>query len=126
MTETVTEAVVTPIAFPDPPLLNASGVHQPWALRTIVELRIGTELVGLGETYGDAPHLELVRRAAEAVVGVDPFDLADLHRRIAAVGGGSNVPDLHRLTGGATPGKSLLLVDCPVRVAVLHLPGLLI
>ncbi len=45
-------AVVTPIAFPDPPLLNANGVHQRWALRSIIELRAGGELVGLG---GGAP-----------------------------------------------------------------------
>jgi glucarate dehydratase len=126
VSETVTEVVVTPIAFPDPPLLNASGVHQPWALRTIVELRIGTELVGLGETYGDAPHLELVRRAAEAVVGVDPFDLADLYRRIAAVVGGTNVPDLHGLTGGSTAEKTLLRVFSPFEVASLDLQGRLI
>src|SRR5439155_1583547 len=94
---TITDVVVTPIAFPDPPLLNASGVHQPWALRTIVELRCGDELVGLGETYGDAPHLELVRKAAAAVVGVDPYDLADLGRRVAGAVGGVDVPDLHGL-----------------------------
>jgi glucarate dehydratase len=130
MSETITEVVVTPIAFPDPPLLNASGVHQPWALRTIVELRIGDEhgdrLVGLGETYGDAPHLELVRRAGESVVGADPFDLADLGRRIAAVVGGADVPDLHGLTGGSTPEKSLLRVFSPFEVASLDLQGQLI
>src|SRR5439155_19126298 len=40
-TEAVTEVVVTPIAFPDPPLLNAAGIHQPWALRPAVGLRGG-------------------------------------------------------------------------------------
>ena len=34
----ITEIVLTPIAFRDPPLLNAAGVHEPWALRTIVEV----------------------------------------------------------------------------------------
>ena len=38
MTDRITDAIVTPIAFRDPPLLNASGIHQPWALRTIVEV----------------------------------------------------------------------------------------
>ncbi|HEV7897206.1 MAG TPA: glucarate dehydratase family protein [Planosporangium sp.] len=121
--ERVTGVVVTPIAFPDPPLLNASGIHQPWALRTIVELRCGDRLVGLGETYGDAPHLELVRRAGEAVVGVDPFDLADLSRRIAAAVGDVNVPDLHGLTGGSTAEKTLLRVFSPFEVASLDLQG---
>ncbi|GII21527.1 glucarate dehydratase family protein [Planosporangium mesophilum] len=126
MTERVTEVVVTPIAFPDPPLLNATGVHQPWALRTIVELRVGDDLVGLGETYGDAPHLELVRRAAEAVVGVDPFDLADLTRRVSAAVGRVDVPDLHGLTGHSTVKKTVLRVLSPFEVASLDLQGQLV
>jgi glucarate dehydratase len=124
--EKITDVTVTPIAFPDPPLLNASGVHQPWALRTIVELRCGGELVGLGETYGDAPHLALVRKAGAAVVGADPFDLADLGRRVAGAVGGVNVPDLHGLTGGSTAEKTLLRVYSPFEVAGLDLQGQLI
>ena len=34
----ITEIVLTPVAFRDPPLLNSAGVHEPWALRTIVEI----------------------------------------------------------------------------------------
>ena len=31
---------ITPIAIVDPPLLNAAGLHAPYALRTIVELDV--------------------------------------------------------------------------------------
>jgi glucarate dehydratase len=72
----IVEARVTPVAFADPPLLNSAGVHEPWALRTIVELDGGDGLTGLGETYGDAPHLAAVRRAAAELAGLDPWDLA--------------------------------------------------
>jgi glucarate dehydratase len=119
----VSEVVVTPIAFPDPPLLNSVGVHQPWALRTIVELRAGDDLVGLGETYGDAPHLALVRRAAAELVGLDPFDLAELHRRVARAVGVTDTPDKHGLTGGSSPSKTLLRVFSPFEVACLDLQG---
>ena len=34
----ITHARITPIAFRDGPLLNASGIHEPWALRSIIEL----------------------------------------------------------------------------------------
>lgn len=30
--------VVTPIAISDPPLLNSSGVHEPLALRCVLQL----------------------------------------------------------------------------------------
>jgi glucarate dehydratase len=119
----ITEAVVTPIAFPDPPLLNSSGVHEPWALRTIVELRTGDGLAGLGETYGDLPHLELVRRAAAELVGLDVFDLNGLTSRIATVVRGADAPDAHGLTGGSSPAKTLARVVSPFEVACLDLQG---
>lgn len=117
----VTEVVVTPIAFPDPPLLNSSGVHEPWALRTIVEVRTGDGLAGLGETYGDQSHLDLVRRAAGALTGLDVFDLNGLTSRIAAVTGGTDAPDAHGLTGASSPAKTLARVVSPFEVALLDL-----
>jgi glucarate dehydratase len=78
----VREVIVTPVAFRDPPLLNNVGVHQPWALRSIVEVRCDDGVVGLGESYGDSEHLELLRRAAPAVVGVDVLDFNELRRRV--------------------------------------------
>jgi glucarate dehydratase len=123
MTLTVSEVVVTPIAFPDPPLLNSSGVHEPWALRTIIELRTGDGLVGLGETYGDQSHLDLVRRAAEALTGLDVFDLNGLTARIARVLGEVDAPDAHGLTGGSSPAKTLARVVSPFEVACLDLQG---
>ena len=46
----------------DPPLLNVVGVHQPWALRAIVEVHTDSGLLGLGETYADETHLARLRR----------------------------------------------------------------
>jgi len=119
----ITQAVVTPIAFPDPPLLNSSGVHEPWALRTIVELRTGDGLVGLGETYGDDAHLALVRTAAAALEGLDPFDLNGLVRRVSEALGGVDAPDAHGLTGGSSPQKTLARVVSAFEVACLDLQG---
>ena len=44
----ITGARVTPVAFVDPPLLNTVGVHQPYALRAIIQLDTDAGLVGLG------------------------------------------------------------------------------
>jgi glucarate dehydratase len=114
---------VTPIAFPDPPLLNSAGVHEPWALRTIVQVHCGDGRTGLGETYGDAPHLALVERAAAALTGLDVFDLAGLRARVAASVGVVDRPDRHGLTGGSSAEKTLARVVAPFEVALLDLQG---
>jgi glucarate dehydratase len=114
---------VTPIAFPDPPLLNSAGVHEPWALRAIVQVRCGDGLTGLGETYGDAPHLELLHRAAAGLAGLEVFDLAGLRSRIAAAIGVVDTPDRHGLTGGSSAEKTLARVVSPFEVALLDLQG---
>ncbi|MFG2914390.1 glucarate dehydratase family protein [Kitasatospora sp. NPDC048298] len=119
----VREAVVTPVAFPDPPLLNSAGLHQPWALRAIVELRCGDGLTGLGETYGDAPHLDLLRRAAPALTGLDPFDTNGLLRRVRTALGAAEAPDRHGLTGAPGPERTTLKVLSPFEVACLDLQG---
>jgi glucarate dehydratase len=119
----VLEVIVTPIAFPDPPLLNSAGVHEPWALRAVVQVRSGDGLVGLGETYGDLPHLELLNRAAAVLDGLDVFDLAGLERRIAAAIGVIDSPDRHGLTGGSSEQKTLARVVSPFETALLDLRG---
>jgi glucarate dehydratase len=119
----ILEVVVTPIAFPDPPLLNSAGVHEPWALRSIVQVRCGDGLVGLGETYGDAPHLELLGQAAGVLKGLDVFDLAGLERRISAAIGAVDAPDKHGLTGGSSKEKTLARVVSPFETALLDLQG---
>lgn len=119
----ITDVSVTPIAFPDPPLLNSAGIHQPWALRAIVEVRTADGLTGLGETYGDAPHLELLRRAAAVLPGLDVFDVAGVHRRVADAVGGADASDRHGLTGPSSRAKTLLRVFSPFEVACLDLQG---
>ena len=49
----IVDVRVTPIAFRDPPLLNVWGVHEPWALRSIIEVETDDGRIGLGESYGD-------------------------------------------------------------------------
>ena len=40
------------IAVADPPLRSSYGRHQPYALRTILELVGENGVIGLNETYG--------------------------------------------------------------------------
>jgi L-alanine-DL-glutamate epimerase-like enolase superfamily enzyme len=45
----ISAVTVTPVAFADPPLLNSVGVHEPFALRAVVEVSTDDGLAGLGE-----------------------------------------------------------------------------
>jgi glucarate dehydratase len=79
----ITGARITPVAFADPPLRNTVGVHQPYALRAIIELITDVGLVGLGETYADTRHLARLNAAAEAITGLDVFALNAIRAAIA-------------------------------------------
>jgi glucarate dehydratase len=66
MSTTIREIVITPVAFHDMPLLNSVGVHEPFALRSIIEVITDTTY-GLGESYGDSAHLDRLQKAAEEI-----------------------------------------------------------
>jgi glucarate dehydratase len=71
------------IAIADPPLRSSYGLHAPWALRTILELKTDDGIRGVSETFGgDGPRaaLEAMR---ERVIGMDPFQLAGLHQEMS-------------------------------------------
>lgn len=88
----ITAVRVTPIAFRDPPLLNVAGVHEPWALRSIIEVETRDGRVGLGESYGDLQTLADLNRVAPQLVGLDPFDTNALTRVVYALVGKSPDP----------------------------------
>ncbi|WP_087002308.1 glucarate dehydratase family protein [Rhizobium sullae] len=100
----IAEIHLTPVAIPDKPLLNCKGVHQPYALRTVIEVICDDGTVGLGESYGSTKALEGLRRAAPALIGLDPFHLHELKSRVITAlpeGGGINARSAvadHKLT----------------------------
>ncbi|HEX7086869.1 MAG TPA: glucarate dehydratase family protein [Vicinamibacterales bacterium] len=79
----IERVTITPIAFKDPPLLNASGIHEPYALRSIVEIETDTGHVGLGETYGDEPVLRALQQVAPLLPGLDVRHLNRLRAIVA-------------------------------------------
>ncbi len=74
----IAEMIVTPVACPDPPLLNHHGVHEPTFLRAIVRLRTADGLEGLGEGPGGGLFVQELRAAAKHVIGADPYQLERL------------------------------------------------
>ena len=78
----IADVRVTPIAFYDPPLLNNGGVHQPFALRSIIEVETEGGVVGLGESYGNADFVESIKEVIPSVRGLEITDLNGLWRQV--------------------------------------------
>lgn len=88
----IRDVVVTPIAFSDPPLLNADGLHEPLALRTIVQLVVDGGVVGLGEGSGGGEVARRVEQVRSSVVGLSVFDLNGIEAAVQAALGGDSGP----------------------------------
>ncbi|MBZ0300173.1 MAG: glucarate dehydratase [Anaerolineae bacterium] len=80
----ITDMHITPIAITDPPLLNAAGLHAPYALRIVVELVTDDQIYGLGEVPGSVETEEALKAVCEVVIGQDPFQLNALDAGIRA------------------------------------------
>ncbi|AIG75782.1 Putative glucarate dehydratase [Amycolatopsis japonica] len=119
----VLDVVLTPVAFADPPLLNAMGVHEPFALRGVVQLICEDGVVGLGESYGDLAFLDQVRKVLPELKGHDVFDLPGLRRKVATTLGEVVFADAHGLTGGFSVSKTVASVYSLFEVAALDAQG---
>ena len=117
----ITGARITPVAFADPPLLNTVGVHQPYALRAIIQLDTDAGLVGLGETYADTEHLARLRAAADAITGLDVFSLNAIRAAIADTLHGNSTAV--GTAGMITSASAVDQVLSPFEVACLDVQG---
>ena len=117
----ITGARITPVAFGDPPLLNTVGVHQPYALRAIIQLDTDAGLVGLGETYADTRHLARLNAAAAAITGLDVFALNEIRAAIAVRLAGDDAAV--GTAGMITTASAVDQVLSPFEVACLDVQG---
>ncbi len=79
----ITEMYITPIAIVDPPLLNAAGMHAPYALRTIIELVTSDNVTGISEIPGTVQINESLEEAKKVVIGKDPFQMNAMGQELA-------------------------------------------
>ena len=119
----VARVTVTPIAIQDPPLLNVMGIHQPFALRSIIEVVSNSGLTGIAETYGDTNTLNGLKRVGERVIGMDPFHLNDLWRRVDEGLSGLKVREGQILAPGTLPERARAIVYAAFETAFLDLQG---
>jgi glucarate dehydratase len=113
---TITGFTVYPLAFSDPPLLNAAGVHEPLALRTLVRLEIG-DVVAWGEGRGDALPADVVPALEAGLLGLDVFATSRIESVVDAV--------LRRLRPDLGT-QARLVTFAPVEVAALDAQGKLL
>ena len=115
----ITQVTITPVAFADPPLLNSVGVHEPFALRAIIEVATDAGLAGLGETYADEKHLEALHAAAAAITGADVYHTEEIYRRVQAIA----APETTIASGLIGHSAATDRVFSPFEVACLDIQG---
>lgn len=69
----IKDIIVTPIAVPDPPLLNCVGVHAPYALRIILEVVTEGGVTGISEIPGNKETEDAILRIRPFLIGLDVF-----------------------------------------------------
>jgi L-alanine-DL-glutamate epimerase and related enzymes of enolase superfamily len=136
----ISELRLHPIAIADGPLRSSYGLHAPYALRTIVELKTTDGLTGISETYGGDAPLRALESVRDRVVGMDPFQLTGLWQDLtreagkttAAVAGGrsqtylvpgENPLDQHARTFAAIEVACLDIIGKAVRPAGMRCGG---
>ncbi|MGC1172345.1 glucarate dehydratase family protein [Polaromonas sp.] len=122
----IAQVRITPIAFRDGPLLNASGIHEPWALRSIVEIETSDGRVGIAETYGDEPMVKVLEQARALVMGLSPFDLNRMEENVRAAikpGHKADGSVQFELAPGSHTAKNADKVISAMEVAMLDLQG---
>ncbi|GAB3615649.1 glucarate dehydratase family protein [Okibacterium endophyticum] len=110
----IADLSVVPLAFSDPPLLNAAGVHEPLALRTIVRIELANGVHAIGEGRGDALPTSVVDAVRETVVGQNVFQTTRIEHAVDKV--------LRRLLPGCTA-QDRLISFAPIEVACLDAQG---
>jgi len=109
---------LTPVAIADPPLRSSYGLHAPYALRTIVELRSEDGLWGAAEAHGGEKALADFEYARPVVVGADAYGLTRLARGVEGVFLGPRTPRLNgavdRSQTHFVPGENPY--DVPLRI----------
>ena len=72
---TITDLRITPVAIADPPIRSSYGLHQPYALRTIIEFVSSDGIIGVSETYGGEEPMKALEEIRDQIIGADPYRL---------------------------------------------------
>jgi glucarate dehydratase len=116
----IKDVVITPIAIVDPPLLNAAGLHAPYALRTVLEIITEDNITGISEIPGNVAINEALITAGQLIIGRDPFQLNQIKELLE-----TNFGKEHMGERGLTPWdqRKLVHIFSSIEVACLDIIG---
>ncbi len=89
----IKEIHITPIAIVDPPLLNAAGLHAPFALRTILEIVTEDNISGISEIPGTKDIDAALEDSKKLLIGKDVFQLNQIRQVLVNAFGKDTVAD---------------------------------
>ncbi|HOY17298.1 MAG TPA: enolase C-terminal domain-like protein [Haliscomenobacter sp.] len=89
----IKEIHITPIATVDPPLLNAAGLHAPYALRTVLEIVTEDNISGISEIPGTKDIDAALEDSKKLLIGKDVFQLNQIRQILADAFGKDSVAD---------------------------------
>jgi len=121
----IVELRVHSIAIADPPLRSSYGLHAPYALRTILEIKSEDGVTGISETHGG----DAIARGFEAlrsrIVGCDAYRLAGkLMPMIEGEPAGTNLDRSQTFhVPGENPWDTSLRLYSAIEIACLDLIG---
>ena len=96
----IKELRVHSIAIADPPLRSSYGLHQPYALRNVVEIQSEDGIIGISETYGGDKPAKALETIRDKVIGACPYRLTgDLAFMVEGGASGMERSQTHNVPG---------------------------
>ncbi|HVH85569.1 MAG TPA: enolase C-terminal domain-like protein [Terriglobales bacterium] len=121
----IVDIQVHSIAIADPPLRSSYGLHAPYALRTILELKSEDGITGVSETHGGDAIAQAFERLHSRVVGTDAYRLCGLLLPMIDASGSAASPDRSQTyyVPGENPADEAARLYSAIEIACLDLIG---
>ena len=119
----IKEFKVHQIAIADPPLRSSYGLHAPYALRTILELKSDDGIIGITETYGGEAPARALEQLRSQIVGANPYRLTGFLSPMVGGKGGGDARSQTFLVPGENPLDETTRTYAAIEVACLDLIG---
>ena len=121
----IADMQVHPVAIADPPLRSSYGLHAPYALRTILELKSEDGIVGISETHGGEAIVQAFERLRSRIVGQDAYRLCGFLLPMVDTSGSAAASDRSQTyyVPGENPADEAARLYSAMEIACLDLIG---